>query len=233
MSNDESPRRNSERRPNLFAGSTIWIVISAGVLALVLVGLMASSQNVIIPYPDFRRLVEQQVPADEGSTGVKIKLDELYTLIDGRPVDLPVEGTAPPQTLGELSQVVVGAERVVASARRFPAKQAGAANDDRGLIVRLVVPLPGADDARTKARSQLLARLKEVGIEPIEPVGYVTITDTAKGKTYRYSNPTDVIIDSHEIRGKVTRRPRQRRNARERTGRLHHQQRRSRKTSPS
>jgi cell division protease FtsH len=206
MSNDESPRRNSERRPNLFAGSTIWIVISAGVLALVLVGLMASSQSVIIPYPDFVQLVKQQVSGSEGSTGVRIKLDELYSLLDDQPVELPLEGAAAPQTLGDVKEVVVGQDRVVATAKRFAVKPTGeSAADKRGVSVRLVVPLPGADDARTKAREKLLARLDELGIKPEVPLGYVTIKDTAKGHEYRFSNPTEVVIDVHEIRGKATR----------------------------
>ncbi len=199
------PRRTPERRPSIFGGSTIWVLIGVGVASLVLIQLMNSATNVTIPYPDFVRLVRQQVPGDDASTGVKISLANLFSLIDGQSVALPPNDESPPQSIDELSHVLVGKEKVVATARRHAAKL----NDDvatRGVSVRLVISLPGAQDARDKARTNLLDRLKETGVPRDESLGYHDITDTAKEETYRYSNPTNVEIGTYEVRGDVTRR---------------------------
>jgi cell division protease FtsH len=206
MTNSEDPpRRNSERRPSIFAGNTIWILIGVGVLSLVLIQLMASGENVEISYPEFDRLIRQQVPGDN-ATGTKITLAELYSLVDGQPVDLPVADDRPAATIGNLTRVVVGSDKAVATVRRFPAGKSG---DDaataRGISVRVAAPLPGASDAREKTRTELLARLRDAGVSNDEATGYIIITDTSKGHSYRYSNPTDLVLGSHEVTGKVNR----------------------------
>jgi cell division protease FtsH len=204
---DETPssRRLPERRSSPWGGNTVWILIGVAVLTLILVQLLTSAPRAVIAYPDFIKLVEQQVPPSELASGRKVELADVFSLVDGREVVLPGAADKPAQTIFDVKHVLVGKERVFVTARRrTPGEERARVG---GATVRLIAALPGNMPEGDKRRGELLGRLRETGTPYDESLGFYTIQDSGKGRTYKYSNLTEVEIGTFEITGKVSRHP--------------------------